>query len=290
MSSNKSNYRKRAIVFDVETTGLLPKKDPITKKYPPFASWPHILQLSFAIYNVDTWSIERVYNSYVKVAPEIVIEPIITELTGITRQIVDEHGIPIGDVLHEFYLEYLKCDVIVAHNIDFDKEMVLLEFRRLSMSIEDRCPFYGCVFNSVYNEAHGIEIYCTMSRGRERCNILRDYKPKAPCPTIKIPNVPIQLLTPSGELTDIFIHTAELMGLSTFLGDESITQTAHVAPKPQYKKAPKLSELYLHLFGEVPENLHNSLVDTLVCLRCFVKMRFKVEISKEKIFTHVIIN
>ena len=141
MSSDKSNYRKRAMVFDVETTGLLPKKDPITKKYPPIASWPYILQLSFAIYNVDTWSIERVYNSYVKVAPEIEIAPIITELTGITRQIVDERGIPIGDVLTEFYMEYLKCDVIVAHNIEFDKEMILLEFGRLSMSIEVRCPF-----------------------------------------------------------------------------------------------------------------------------------------------------
>ena len=33
-----------------------------------------------------------------------------------------------------------------------------------------------------------------------------------------------------------------------------------------YKKSPKLQELYEKLFGNIPENLHNSLVDCKVCL------------------------
>ena len=46
-----------------------------------------------------------------------------------------------------------------------------------------------------------------------------------------------------------------------------------------YYKSPKLVELYEYLFGMVPGNLHNSLVDTFICLRCFVKMRFKFDLS-----------
>ena len=44
--------------------------------------------------------------------------------------------------------------------------------------------------------------------------------------------------------------------------------------KPYYK-FPKLSELYGTLFvtEKIPPNLHNSLVDTYVCLRCFLQMK-----------------
>lgn len=42
----------------------------------------------------------------------------------------------------------------------------------------------------------------------------------------------------------------------------------------EYNKYPKLSELHEKLFGYVPNNLHNSLIDILVTLRCFMKLRF----------------
>jgi len=37
-------------------------------------------------------------------------------------------------------------------------------------------------------------------------------------------------------------------------------------------KWPKLGELHEKLFGYVPEHLHNSLVDVMVCLRCYLKL------------------
>jgi len=40
-----------------------------------------------------------------------------------------------------------------------------------------------------------------------------------------------------------------------------------IKPKP-----PKLIELYELMFSEKPNNLHNSLIDVLVCFRCFYKM------------------
>ena len=43
---------------------------------------------------------------------------------------------------------------------------------------------------------------------------------------------------------------------------------------------PKLVELYQELFRGTPANLHNSLVDTLVCMRCYLKMRHGIDIDE----------
>ena len=47
----------------------------------------------------------------------------------------------------------------------------------------------------------------------------------------------------------------------------------------KYYKPPKLVELYEHLFRSIPENLHESMVDTYACLKCFAKMKLKQDIS-----------
>lgn len=52
--------------------------------------------------------------------------------------------------------------------------------------------------------------------------------------------------------------------------------------KPFYKN-PKLEELHKHLFSKTidPTLLHNSLVDTLVCLKCYLKMKHNMDINIE---------
>ena len=57
----------------------------------------------------------------------------------------------------------------------------------------------------------------------------------------------------------------------------------------KYKKFPKLVETYYHLFNETPENLHNSMVDTLVCLRCYLKIKFNIIIDNDRFneFIHI---
>lgn len=45
-----------------------------------------------------------------------------------------------------------------------------------------------------------------------------------------------------------------------------------------YNKFPKLIELYQKLFNLTPNNLHNSLNDVIVCLRCFIKLRYNNDI------------
>jgi DNA polymerase III epsilon subunit-like protein len=49
------------------------------------------------------------------------------------------------------------------------------------------------------------------------------------------------------------------------------TERCALRSEKGYTKYPKLSELYYHFFKTEPKSLHNSLVDTYVCLRCFYK-------------------
>jgi DNA polymerase III epsilon subunit-like protein len=46
-----------------------------------------------------------------------------------------------------------------------------------------------------------------------------------------------------------------------------------------YLKYPKLIELHEKLFNKTPSNLHNSFNDILVTLRCFMKLKYDIDIN-----------
>jgi DNA polymerase III epsilon subunit-like protein len=48
----------------------------------------------------------------------------------------------------------------------------------------------------------------------------------------------------------------------------------------EYLKYPKLVELHQFLFGSIPNNLHNSLNDILITLRCYVFLKFEIDLYK----------
>ena len=48
----------------------------------------------------------------------------------------------------------------------------------------------------------------------------------------------------------------------------------------EYNKYPKLMELHQTLFGNIPPNLHNSLMDVLVCLRCYMYIKEDIDLLK----------
>jgi hypothetical protein len=50
----------------------------------------------------------------------------------------------------------------------------------------------------------------------------------------------------------------------------------------KYFKMPKLADLYEHLFSEKPDaaKLHDALYDVHICLRCFYKMRYDLDLWK----------
>ena len=220
-SVEKSN-RHRVMIFDVETTGLIPKN----RETMSLTEMPHILQISFVIFDTQFWSVIKSVDLYINIPLDVDISVKITELTGITRE-MSMNGELIHNAMREFYEEYVKCDIIVAHNIQFDREMIRIEIERLGQR-DDDYKVYNNVFNTEYEKMVGKDIYCTMKYGRNICKIEQNGK------------------------------------------------------NGMYYKSPKLVELYQNLFGMTPQGLHSSLIDTYVCLRCFVRMRFKFDLSLDK--------
>ena len=161
-------------------------------------------------------------STYINVPQKIEISKKITELTGITREMCDK-GIQIQRALREFGKEYMECDIIVAHNINFDRQMIKIEIERNKEFLE---PTIRNLFDREFEKQNNKFNYCTMYGSKNLCKI--------------------EMIDKKGE---------------------------------KYYKCPKLVELYEHLFQMVPGNLHNSLVDTFICLRCFVKMRYKFDLS-----------
>jgi DNA polymerase III epsilon subunit-like protein len=235
---NPNKRYRRIMIFDVETTGLLPKRDTITKTKPRLEDMPYIIQLSFIIYNVNECYIEKKYNAYINIPETIPISEKITEITGITRDICNERGVSICDVLCDFYKDYSTVDCIVAHNIEFDRTMVQIEIERNFKHIEVKIPQMLNVFHPVFLSSRGIDVHCTMKESIHICNIMMESK-----------------------------HD----------------------PTKKFKKFPKLEELYYTLFRTTPGNLHNSLVDALVCLRCFLRIRLHKEIHDVK-YKHMLKN
>ncbi len=162
--------RRKCLVFDVETTGLIPKRT--ATNVPKIADYPHIIQLSFVLYDITTKTASHIHNSYINVGKSVIISDLITGLTGITAEICAGQGYPINDVLYEFYQAYTQCDCLVAHNIGFDEQMILVEIERNRETIIKTVPPCLSIFNPMYENFRGIERYCTMKSGTNICNIM----------------------------------------------------------------------------------------------------------------------
>jgi DNA polymerase III epsilon subunit-like protein len=80
------------------------------------------------------------------------------------------------------------------------------------------------------------------------------------------------------DYVNIFNKQLKLEYCTMKYGDKitNLTMISKFSGKP-IRKSPKLVELYEHLFGvsEKPLSLHNSLIDVLICARCYTKMSNK---------------
>jgi len=255
---NLKMNKHRILVFDVETTGLLPKVSKVPSE--PGATCgseidlnPYIIQFSFILYNLQTRAIERKHDFYIN--PPIDIPDKITEITGITKETCVKKGVPFMLALDCFYDCYSMCGAAIAHNMAFDSSMVRIELDRNREEIDKVAHYCLNIFDATFEKTHGIDRFCTMRYGTNICNIMIARNPRT-VPTVVPTNV----------------------------------ETLEVKAPTQYKKWPTLLEFHKHLFNTIPENLHNSIVDVLVCLRCYLKSckRITIEDAEFQQMIHVV--
>ena len=140
----------KVLVFDTETTGLIPKKSKT------LADWPHIVQLSCIFIDLD--KLDEMYVDNFIINPEVDIPKVTSDIHGITNEIAKRDGIAIRDVLLRLTAWLDEADVLVAHNLSFDKRIIEKELERLD---------YPNYFNVKKHE-----VYDTMKEGKNICNIV----------------------------------------------------------------------------------------------------------------------
>lgn len=115
----------KILVFDTETTGL-PEKD---ASIYDFEKWPYIIQISAILYDLST-NQTTIYDNYIKIDNSIIIPPESYKIHKLTHEFLNKNGIHIIPALREFNNLLYKCDIVIGHNISFDKKLVFVECLR----------------------------------------------------------------------------------------------------------------------------------------------------------------
>lgn len=151
----------KVLVFDTETTGL-----PKTFKTTIFETdnWPYIVQLSWILYDTKTHTLLNCQDHLILCPIEI--PPESTKIHGIKNSYTKRKGVTIDYAMDLFHADVHLSDMIVAHNVSFDKSMCMVECIRLKRPH----PFIDL------DKGITKPMYCTMMESKSFCNLIRPYK------------------------------------------------------------------------------------------------------------------
>lgn len=145
----------KVLIFDVETTGL-PERGASLKN---LEKYPYIVQFSWMIYDASQNRVDCVNDHIVKIPEHITIPIEASNVHGISNDKMRAEGKDINLILDIFTKDMLDSQVIVAHNLSFDKTIVQAEYLR-----NKRINWLG---------RHRKMEYCTMKRSLNICNIYK---------------------------------------------------------------------------------------------------------------------
>ena len=147
----------KVLVFDTETTGLpVDQNAPISDS----AKWPYIIQLSFMVFDTATKEILEYSDRIIQLDSSVEVSPGSIAIHQITPERSQNEGIPIQLALAHLADNMSEADIIVGHNILFDKRMLMVELFRNKMK--------SCLYRK---NGLPIPVYCTMKRTTEVCKL-----------------------------------------------------------------------------------------------------------------------
>lgn len=127
-ATNQTMKDRITLVFDTETIGLPKDWD---RPANDVNNWPRVVQLGMAFQ--DMAGHVQTFECLIK-PPNGIAFPIpqkATDIHGITDARCVQEGIPIAQALDQFEFWLSGADVLVAHNLDFDRPVLGCEFVRL---------------------------------------------------------------------------------------------------------------------------------------------------------------
>ena len=201
----------RVLILDTETSGLDPQ-------------WNVILQLSYQIVDSDSWVTKKTVNHFftwpenkARVSEEAI------SVNGLTEEFLSGKQLSNRkQALEEFVADKDSCDLLVAHNLEFDKKFILASCR------EDKVRFASSGWSQSYD---------TMKRTINYCQIPKDwgngYKwPKltelADCLGIDYSQISLHDSSGDVELTKQCFKKLVTIGEYSFPQETDMTITLHV--------------------------------------------------------------
>lgn len=222
----------RILIFDTETSGLDPQ-------------WNVILQLSYQIVDSDSWATIKTVNhffSWPEDKTRVTMEAI--NVNGLTEEVLTSKQLSNRkSALEEFVTDKDSCNLLVAHNIEFDKKFILSSCR------EEGVKFASSGWSQSYD---------TMKRTTSYCQIPKvwgnGYKwPKltelADCLGIDYSRISLHDSSGDVELTKLCFKQILAEGLYTLPKETDLTMSLHVeTPDDLHFEVRKNGELINELF------------------------------------------
>ena len=147
----KSKQTAKYIFFDTECNGL-----PFSNKLgvDDTSNWPRMIQLAWLVTNEHGNILKR--QSHIIYPQGFIITNEVENLTGITTSRAKSEGVNLRTVLNEFMDDLVDAELVIGHNIDFDKHVLGCELYRERLD---------------YDELFNKESVCTMQRSTNFCAI-----------------------------------------------------------------------------------------------------------------------
>jgi len=116
----------RALIFDTETTGMVKWKVP-----PSDASQPDLVQIAMILVECDDWRLASRVSLLVQLPEGAEIEPEAEATHGISSDACARYGVPPIVACSLFNQLCLQADILVAHNLSFDRSVMETALYRL---------------------------------------------------------------------------------------------------------------------------------------------------------------
>ena len=166
MSYNHTlNTWKRALVFDIETTGLPEFEQNPTGRgrsyYDPqqYSKYPYVVSVAWAVLDRKVGVLHS--EEHIVLPTDYVIPEASTAIHGVTHAEALERGVP-QDIVWRRLLDstkVFKTDTLVAHNIDFDYKTVCASMYR---NCADSSDSSDGTYKEVLNKLESYPQICTM--------------------------------------------------------------------------------------------------------------------------------
>jgi DNA polymerase III epsilon subunit-like protein len=146
----------KILIFDTETSGLPEEKNPS-----PLATnkWPYILQLSYILYDTEENRIITYVDTLIDIDNSVNIDSESINIHKITKEMCKNNGKPIKDVLNDFNNILKQTELLIGHNLQFDKNLLIVEYIR------------NRIMHNFNPKNTPIPSFCTMKNGKSICQL-----------------------------------------------------------------------------------------------------------------------